>query len=78
MTDARSAVQENDPGYEAISARPARRLQAEMSVSDNSAVLRPFEASPGFFGIGPTLNAGRRYLYLYGFLALLDTSRRTA
>jgi hypothetical protein len=42
-----------------------------MSVSDNSVVLRRFEASPGFFGIGPKFNAGRRYLYVYGFLALL-------
>jgi hypothetical protein len=42
-----------------------------MSVSDNSVVLRRFEASPGFFGVGPKFNAGRRYLYLYGFLALL-------
>jgi hypothetical protein len=42
-----------------------------MSISDNSVVLCRFEASPGFFGIGPKLNAGRRYLYMYGFLALL-------
>jgi hypothetical protein len=42
-----------------------------MSISDNAAVQRQFVASPGFFGIGTKLHAGRRYLYMYGFLALL-------
>jgi hypothetical protein len=46
-------------------------LAAEMNVSDNSAVLRRFEASPGFFGLGPKWSARRSYLYVYGFLALL-------
>ena len=52
-------------------AASAPQKESKVSADDGSPMSRQFEASPGFFGIGPKFSAGRSYMYLYGLLALL-------